>query len=114
MSSHPGFGLRVVRFNNSEKTRASWHSPTLRAPRGKRPKISGGDIEEATPDPIPNSEVKLFGADGTAREAVWRVGRCRDYFERARPLWGFWLFPFCGSRSELPGGVVGWPAAAGA
>ena len=37
----------------------------------KRPKISGGDIEEATPDPIPNSEVKLFGADGTAREAVW-------------------------------------------
>ena len=35
------------------------------------PKISGGDIEEATPDPIPNSEVKLFGADGTAREAVW-------------------------------------------
>ena len=35
------------------------------------PKISGGDFEEATPDPIPNSEVKLFGADGTAREAVW-------------------------------------------
>jgi hypothetical protein len=35
------------------------------------PNISGGDIEEATPDPIPNSEVKLFGADGTAREAVW-------------------------------------------
>jgi hypothetical protein len=35
------------------------------------PKFSGGDFEEATPDPIPNSEVKLFGADGTAREAVW-------------------------------------------
>jgi hypothetical protein len=34
-------------------------------------KVSGGDFEEATPDPIPNSEVKLFGADGTAREAVW-------------------------------------------
>ena len=34
-------------------------------------KISGGVFEEATPDPIPNSEVKLFGADGTAREAVW-------------------------------------------
>ena len=29
--------------------------------------VSGGDIEEATPDPIPNSEVKLLGADGTAR-----------------------------------------------
>ena len=35
------------------------------------PMISGGDVEEATPDPIPNSEVKLLGADGTAREAVW-------------------------------------------
>jgi hypothetical protein len=35
------------------------------------PKISGGVLEEATPDPIPNSEVKLLGADGTAREAVW-------------------------------------------
>ena len=37
----------------------------------RNPKVSGGDFEEATPDPIPNSEVKLFGADGTAREAVW-------------------------------------------
>ncbi len=35
------------------------------------PKVSGGDLEEATPDPIPNSEVKLLGANGTAREAVW-------------------------------------------
>ena len=32
------------------------------------PKFSGGDIEEVTPDPISNSEVKLLGADGTARE----------------------------------------------
>ena len=31
-------------------------------------KVSGGDIEEVTPDPISNSEVKLLGADGTARE----------------------------------------------
>ena len=47
------------------------------SPRAKRsdgrsfiahPKVSGGDIEEVTPDPIPNSEVKLLGADGTARE----------------------------------------------
>ena len=44
---------------------------TERASRCVEPKVSGGDIEEATPDPIPNSEVKLFGADGTAREAVW-------------------------------------------
>ena len=31
----------------------------------------GGDCEEATPVPIPNTEVKLFSADGTAWEAVW-------------------------------------------
>ena len=36
--------------------------------RNAHPKVSGGDIEEVTPDPIPNSEVKLLGADGTARE----------------------------------------------
>ena len=35
--------------------------------RGPR-QVSGGDIKEATPDPFPNSEVKLLGADGTARE----------------------------------------------
>ena len=35
------------------------------------PKVSGGDIDEATPDPIPNSEVKPSRADGTARSSVW-------------------------------------------
>src|SRR5688572_8729193 len=34
-------------------------------------KNSGGDIEKATPDPIPNSEVKLLGADGTAYASMW-------------------------------------------
>ena len=28
-------------------------------------KIAGDDSEEATPVPIPNTEVKLFSADGT-------------------------------------------------
>ena len=32
--------------------------------------------EEGTPDPIPNSEVKLFCADGTTSLAGGRVGRC--------------------------------------
>ena len=62
---------------------------------GRRdPQVSGGDLEEATPDPIPNSEVKLLGADGTAREAVWESrtlpgffcgrGACRRAFGRRR------------------------------
>ena len=39
--------------------------------RFRMPIVSGGYIEEAIPDPIPNSEVKLLGADGTARATVW-------------------------------------------
>ena len=31
----------------------------------------GGDGEEETPVPIPNTEVKLFSADGTAWVTVW-------------------------------------------
>ena len=33
--------------------------------------FSGGYSEEVTPVPIPNTEVKLFSADGTAWETVW-------------------------------------------
>jgi hypothetical protein len=46
------------------------------------PTVSGGDFEEATPDPIPNSEVKLFGADGTAREAVWESRTPPGFFPK--------------------------------
>ena len=31
----------------------------------------GGNGKEATPVPIPNTQVKLFSADGTAWEAKW-------------------------------------------
>ena len=34
-------------------------------------KIFGGHSEEVTPVPIPNTEVKLFSADGTAWETAW-------------------------------------------
>ena len=60
------------RYETRARDRAT-PSPAAALSFGKRTqsKVSGGDIEEATPDPISNSEVKLFGADGTAREAVW-------------------------------------------
>ena len=51
---------------NQRKSRISHHKASF-----GRPTVSGGDIEEAIPDPISNSEVKLFGADGTARATVW-------------------------------------------
>ena len=49
------------------------------------PKFSGGDIEEVPPDPIPNSEVKLFGADGTATVTLWESRSLPDFFTRSKP-----------------------------
>ena len=34
-------------------------------------KVFGGNSEEDTPVPIPNTEVKLLCADGTAWESAW-------------------------------------------
>ncbi len=34
-------------------------------------KVFGDNSEEVTPVPIPNTEVKLFSADGTARATWW-------------------------------------------
>ena len=39
--------------------------------------MSGGDSEEVTPVPIPNTEVKLFSANGSWEFAPVRVGRCQ-------------------------------------
>ena len=33
--------------------------------------VFGGNSGEVTPVPIPNTEVKLFSADGTAWETAW-------------------------------------------
>ena len=59
------------------------------------PKVSGGDFEEATPDPIPNSEVKLFGADGTAREAVWESRTLPGLFRTGSDAFASGPFRFC-------------------
>ena len=44
--------------------------------------IFGGHSEEVPPVPIPNTEVKLFSADGTARETVWE-SRSPPYLHKA-------------------------------
>ena len=38
---------------------------------------SSGDGEEVTPVPIPNTEVKLFSADGSWGIPPARAGRCQ-------------------------------------
>ena len=45
--------------------------------------MSGNDGEEVTPVPIPNTEVKLFSADGSWGIPPVRVGRCQAYKERS-------------------------------
>ena len=42
--------------------------------------MSGGDSEEVTPVPIPNTEVKLLSADGSWDFVPVRVGRCQALF----------------------------------
>ena len=42
--------------------------------------LAGDYSEEATPDPIPNSEVKLFSADGTAWVTVWESRSSPAFF----------------------------------
>ncbi len=39
--------------------------------------MSGDDGEEVTPVPMPNTEVKLFSADGSWGFPPVRVGRCQ-------------------------------------
>ena len=43
-------------------------------------RFSGLISEGATPVPIPNTEVKPFSADGTARETVWESRTRPDFF----------------------------------
>src|SRR3954454_13443338 len=70
-----------------------------RKARTRNPVVSGGDFEEATPDPIPNSEVKLFGANGTARVAVWESRTPPGFFPKeareTAPCATLELFAFC-------------------
>ena len=42
--------------------------------------VFGGYSEEETPVLIPNTEVKLFSADGTARAAEWESRTPPDFF----------------------------------
>ena len=71
------------------------------------PTVSGGDLEEATPDPIPNSEVKLLGADGTAREAVWESRTLPGFSSKSPLIAGsfFVRFPWAAAASRDAAGA---------
>jgi hypothetical protein len=50
-------------------------------PDFKSIQVFGGNGEGETPVPIPNTEVKPFCADGTAREAVWESRSPPKFFK---------------------------------
>ena len=52
--------------------------------------LAGDNSKEATPDPIPNSVVKLFRVDGTAWVTVWE----------SRSLPAFFVFGACLRRQH--------------
>ena len=60
-------------------------------------KFYGGHSKEDPPVPIPNTEVKLFSADGTARATVWE-SRSSPYLLIKASIkiylgWGFFFAP---------------------
>ena len=55
---------------------------TWTLPRYRHKSFSGGHTEKATPDPIPNSEVKLFRADGTAGGTLWESRTLPGFFPK--------------------------------
>jgi hypothetical protein len=45
-------------------------------------KFSGDFVDRVTPVPIPNTEVKPVGADGTARETAWESRKSPGLFKK--------------------------------
>jgi hypothetical protein len=58
--------------------------------------VSGGHGEEETPVPIPNTEVKLLCADGTALETGWESRSPPGFISKPLRSGGafFWEFRF--------------------
>ena len=50
------------------------------------PVLPGGNSEREPPDPIPNSEVKTFCADGSVAAGHARVGHCQASHAKAPML----------------------------
>ena len=68
------------------------HSGT--EPTLKTQDFPGGCIEGATSVPIPNTEVKPFGADGTAWVTVWESRTLPGLITKARRIHAGGLFAF--------------------
>ena len=58
-----------------------------------RNRLPGGHSEQEPPDPIPNSEVKLFSADDSVESLHAKVGHCQVFIRTPAELLcgGFFL-----------------------
>ena len=57
-------------------------------------KFFGGDSEDATPVPIPNTEVKIFSADGTAWATKWESRTPPKIYHKPGVIYGSGFFAF--------------------
>ena len=69
-------------FFSSSCFRISNPHSGIRNPKSQR--FSGGCVERVTPVPIPNTEVKPLGADGTARATAWESRKPPGLLTKAR------------------------------
>ena len=75
--------------------RQCWFYPVL----SEQAQESGDDGEEVTPVPIPNTEVKLFSADGSRGLPPVRVGRRRA--DRSFPMGMAFFIAFFSGRWQV-------------
>src|SRR5688572_9535461 len=75
-------------------------------------KFSGDFVGRVTPVPIPNTEVKPAGADGTARETAWESRKSPGFLKakpaRALVLAGFFFssaLPETNTRRQIFGSI---------
>ena len=83
---------------------AACKNPSPFTPPPSRREFFGGHSEEDPPVPIPNTEVKLFSADGTAWETVWESRSPPIPYTKARNKLNrlFRAFAFLPRRSPPP------------
>ncbi len=76
--------------------------------------LPGGHSEREPPDPIPNSEVKTFCADGSVAVSHVRVGHCQAPNSSPPVFTTGGLFLLCSGSWKLPEGhILRWNARRG-
>src|SRR6185503_1475492 len=68
-------------------------------------RFSGDFVGRVTPVPIPNTEVKPAGADGTARETAWESRKSPGLIQKARSIISSGPFAFTANLRFEPAGT---------